>query len=82
MSYRRIVAVFVIVVVAVFFISGVRYVPAVLYTISPPICGPLTDQYGNPAGDAGPCPSFAPLPMPRDARWEWAPFWVVTDSDS
>jgi len=78
-SKRSIVAVFVIVVAAVFFYSGLRIVSPINYAYSPPICGPLTDQYGNPAGDAGPCPSYEPPPMTRDGRWEWAPFWVATD---
>ena len=79
MSNRRIVTAFVIVVAAIFFVSGLRYEPRVLYTISPPICGPLTDTYGNPAGDAGPCPSLGPIPTPTQERWQWAPFWVATD---
>jgi hypothetical protein len=78
-SDRPIVVAFVIVVAAIFLISGLRFIPGNPYVFSAPICGPLTDEHGNPAGDAGPCPSFVPLPMPRDARWEWAPFWVATD---
>ncbi len=79
MSIRRIAAI-VVIVAAAFFASGVRYVPETLYARSGGICGPLTDQDGNPAGDAGPCPSsFDPLPTPRDARWEWTPFWVAAN---
>ncbi len=69
----------VVIAATIFFVSGLRYVPGTLYAQSGAICGPLTDQYGNPAGDAGPCPSRAPLPTPRDAGWEWAPFWVTAD---
>lgn len=72
---------FVFAILLAFFVSGLRYVEPILFTYSPPICGPLTDQYGNPAGDAGPCPSHEPLPMPRDGRWEWAPFWVAGDEN-
>jgi hypothetical protein len=79
MSLRRGLAGLVVIVAAIFFISGLRYVPPVLYARSPPICGPLTDANGNPAGDAGPCPSFGPLPSSQSARWEWAPFWVAAD---
>jgi glycerol uptake facilitator-like aquaporin len=68
-----------IVVVAVFFLAGLRYVPPILTTYSPGLCGPRTDAAGNPAGDYGPCPSHEPLPMPRDGQWEWSPFWVTTD---
>jgi hypothetical protein len=78
-SNRRIIAVIVILAAASFFVSGLRYVPGVLYTISGGSCGPLTDEYGNPAGDGGPCPSKGPIPTPEQARWEWAPFWVKTD---
>jgi hypothetical protein len=69
-----------LVVVAIgFFASGVTYVPKVLAVYSPPICGPLKDQFGNPAGNAGPCPSPPTLPPPIEAHWEWTPFWVATD---
>ena len=68
-----------ILVATLFVVSGLRFVPAVLYTISPPICGPLTDQYGKPAGNAGPCPSLGPIPSNEPSRWEWAPFWVARD---
>ena len=76
MRNRLIVAAFI--VAAIFFVSGLRFVPGVPgdgYAISGAICGPLTDRYGNPAGDAGPCPSFAPLPE----QLVWAPFWIATD---
>ena len=78
---RPIVAAIVVGAVLVFFISGVRHTVALLYAISPPICGPLTDGQGNVIGDAGPCPSFAPYvqPTPRAERWDWAPFWVASD---
>lgn len=69
----------VVIVAAIFFISGLRDVPETLNAQSGDICGPLKDQNGNPAGDAGPCPSLTPLPTPREARWEWAPFWVAAD---
>jgi hypothetical protein len=62
-----------------FFASGLMYVPAVIAVYSPPICGPLTDQFGNPAGDAGPCPSPHAVPSPIEAHWEWTPFWAATD---
>ena len=77
MRDRLIVAV--IVIAAIFFVSGVRYVPPILATYSGGLCGPRTDSYGNPDGDYGPCPSHEPLPMPRDGRWEWAPFWAAAD---
>lgn len=76
---RPIVAAIVVGAVLVFFISGVRYTAAQFYAISPPICGPLTDGQGNVIGDAGPCPSYGPLPTPRLERWDWAPFWVASD---
>jgi hypothetical protein len=61
--------------VAVLVASGLRYVPGVIYVYSPPICGPLKDQYENPAGNAGPCPSPPPVPQLEESHWEWAPFW-------
>lgn len=74
----RIVVVFVIVMAATLVISGLRYVPGSVDHYSAPICGPLTDQFGHPAGNAGPCPS-TPQQLPRESRWEWAPFWVPTN---
>jgi hypothetical protein len=55
--------------------SGLRYVPAALYVYSPPICGPLKDQFGNPAGDAGLCPTPPRPPELEGSHWEWTPFW-------
>ena len=76
MSNRPIVIACVIGLVVVFFLAGLRYEAPILSTISPGICGPLTDSNGNPAGNAGLCPSISPMPMPRDGQWEWAPFWA------
>jgi hypothetical protein len=76
---RPIVAAIVVGAVLVFFISGVRHTYPLLYTRSPPFCGPLKDGQGNVIGDAGPCQSLAPLPTPRAERWDWAPFWVASD---
>jgi len=78
-SNRPIVAAFVIVAAAIFFISGLRYTPGVENAFSASICGPLTDGNGHVTGDAGPCPSFRPHLMPRESRWAWAPFWVAPD---
>jgi hypothetical protein len=63
-----------LIVAAIFVVSGLRFVPGVrdsTTAISMPICGPLIDQYGHPAGDAGPCPS---IPTPPE-QLVWAPFW-------
>jgi hypothetical protein len=66
----------VVVVLFVLFVSGLRQVPGVPYAISPPFCGPITDQFGSPAGDAGPCPSVrTPLLGTSAPQWEWVPFW-------
>ena len=78
-SNVAVVGVLVIAVVVGFFASGLTYVAEVIAVDSPPVCGPLTDQYGNPAGDAGPCPSPHSLPPPIEAHWDWTPFWVSTD---
>jgi len=75
-SKRRVAAVFALGCGLVFFLSGLRYEPERYIRNSSPICGPLTDQYGNPAGDAGPCPSSTMPPDPNKGRWEWAPVWV------
>jgi hypothetical protein len=59
---------------AIFIVSGFYFRPGVPLDYgapSPAICGPLTDQYGNPAGDAGPCHTTPPLPEVL----EWKPFW-------
>jgi hypothetical protein len=69
----------VFVVTAVFLLSGLRYTSPVIGTYSPPICGPLTDQDGNPAGDAGPCPSHDPVPPYKRPGFDWAPFWFAAD---
>jgi len=61
---------------AAFVVSGLRHVPPMIYAVSPPICGPLTDANGNPAGNAGPCPSVGPVPTSTLEHWEWAPFWA------
>ena len=76
MRYLRVAVLVVLVVGAALVVSGMRHVPATIFAISPPICGPLTDGNGNPAGDAGPCPSMAPVPTPIQEHWEWAPFWA------
>jgi hypothetical protein len=73
------VVVVLIVVAAVFFASGLQYTAPIIGTYSPAICGPLTDQYGNPAGDAGPCRSHEPAPPYKRPGWDWAPFWVAAD---
>ena len=82
LSKRSFVAVVQVLVIAVgigFFASGLTYVPEVFGVYSPPICGPLKDQFGNLAGDAGPCPSPPILPPPIEAHWEWTAFWAATD---
>jgi hypothetical protein len=64
-----------VVLAAAFVGSGFYFRPGRLSdygTWSPAICGPLTDQYGHPAGDAGPCHTTPPLP---DVL-EWKPFWA------
>lgn len=76
MSKRGVAVVFAIAFGLVFLLSGLRYEPDRYIRNSAFICGPLTDQYGNPAGDAGPCPSSTMPPHPYKGRWEWAPFWV------
>lgn len=73
---RRVAAVFALGVGLVFFLSGLRYEPERYIRNSAAICGPLRDQYGNPAGAAGPCPSSTMPPDPNKDRWDWAPFWV------
>jgi hypothetical protein len=81
-SRHRVIGVVQLLVIAAgvgVFASGLTYVPEVIATYSPPICGPLKDQFGNPAGDAGPCPSPHALPPPIEAHWEWTPFWDATD---
>jgi hypothetical protein len=78
-SKLAVVALFVVVVAASFFVSGLRVAQKVIYVYSPPICGPLKDQFGNPSGDAGPCPSPPPAPSIEESQWEWAPFWVAAD---
>jgi hypothetical protein len=61
------------------FASGLTYVPKVFGVYSPPICGPIKDQYDNVVRDAGPCPAPPMLPPPIEAHWEWTPFWAATD---
>jgi hypothetical protein len=59
----------------VFVVSGFYLRPGVPLDYGAPggrICGPLTDQFGNPAGNAGPCPTDPPLA----SVLEWAPFWA------
>ena len=75
MSKRSVAAVFALGFGLVFFLSGLRYEPERYNRNSAAICGPLTDQYGNPAGDAGPCPSSTMPLDPSKGRWDWAPFW-------
>jgi hypothetical protein len=80
-SNRRRVAVVQVLVIAVgigFFASCLTYVPKVFAVYSPPICGPIKDQFNDVVGDAGPCPSPPVLP-PIWAHWEWTPFWAPTD---
>ena len=78
MSHLRIAVLIVLFVGAAFVVSGLRHVPPTIYKISPPICGPLTDVNGDPAGNAGPCPSIGPVPTSVPEHWEWAPFWTTT----
>lgn len=59
----------------VFYLSGLRYEAGFYRNYSPPVWGPLTDQYGNPAGDAGPGPSWSPVPNHDLDRLVWQPFW-------
>jgi len=64
-----------VVLIAAFIVSGFYFRPGVPRDFgapSPAICGPLTDQYGNPAGNAGPCHTAPPLPEVL----EWKPFWA------
>jgi hypothetical protein len=73
MRNRLIVAVAVL--GAIFVVSGFHLRPGVpgdFGAASSAICGPLTDQKGNAAGDAGACHTPPPLP---DVL-EWKPFWV------
>jgi hypothetical protein len=74
------IVVLVIVAAALFFVSGLRYVPGTLSTFSGAMCGPLTDGNGKIVGDAGPCRTFPPpVPQPHGDPWGWAPFWVPPD---
>lgn len=60
---------------AAFILSGFHFRPGVPLDFgspSAPICGPIIDQHGNPAGDAGPCPTDPALPEVL----EWKPFWA------
>jgi glycerol uptake facilitator-like aquaporin len=75
-SKQRVAAAFALGFGLVFLVSGLRYEPERYIRNSPAICGPLTDQCGNHAEDAGPCPSSTMPPNPNKGRWEWAPFWV------
>ena len=59
----------------VFYLSGLRYEPGWFLNNSPPVCGPLHDQNGNLVGDAGPCPSWSPVPDHDRDRLVWQPFW-------
>lgn len=71
----RIAVAFVGISLALVLVSGLRLKqvePADLgYAISQPICGPLIDQSGQPAGDAGACPTIGPMPE----QLVWRPFW-------
>ena len=61
---------------AVFIVSGFYWRPGVPLDYgapSPAICGPLTDQRGNPIGDAGPCHRTS-ISLPEVLEWE--PFWA------
>lgn len=65
-----------LVVAAIFFVSGLRPVDKILWTYSGIICGPITDQYGNDLGDMGhPCPPRPSLPPPSETYWIWEPIW-------
>ena len=58
----------------IFLVSGFYFRPGVPLDYGAPNkapCGPLTDQFGSPAGNAGPCHTDPPLP----SVLEWAPFW-------
>lgn len=73
---RSVATVFALGLGLVLFLSGLRYEPERYVRNSAPICGPLTDQFGDSAGDAGPCPS-ATMPLdPNNGHWEWAPIWL------
>jgi hypothetical protein len=75
---HRVIAVTQLLVIAVvvgLFASGLSYVPEVIGVYSPPICGPIKDQFNNVVRDAGPCPSPHSMPPPIEAHWEWTPFW-------
>ncbi len=65
-----------VVLAAIFVVSGFHFRPGrpadVDWVYSPAICGPLSDQYGNVVGDAGPC---RPAPTYPD-QLEWDPFWA------
>jgi hypothetical protein len=75
MSKRRIAGWLAVALGLVFFLSGLRYEPAFYIPNSAPICGPLTDGKGNVVGDAGPCPSWSPVPDHDRDRLVWQPFW-------
>jgi hypothetical protein len=64
-----------ILVAVVFVVSGFYFRAGVTLDYgapTKPICGPLTDHFHSPDGNAGPCPTDPPLP----SVLEWAPFWA------
>ena len=75
MTKRRIAGWLAVAAGFAFFLSGVRYEPAFFDGNSAPICGPLTDDSGKVVGDAGPCPSWPPVPDHDHDRLVWQPFW-------
>jgi hypothetical protein len=65
----------VVLLAIVFVVSGFYFRPGVPLDYGTPNkapCGPLTDQFGHSAGNAGPCHTYPPLPPVL----EWAPFWA------